>query len=82
MAAAHERQTDQSRIVASLAAKCHLPLDDVATLYEHERAELALRAHITDFLHIFAARNVMEILRQRGLDEQAPTSGGPALLAV
>jgi len=68
MAALREKQPDQKRIVASLAAECHVPIDDMTTLYEHERAELASSAHITKFLHIFATRNVLEILRQRGLD--------------
>ena len=63
-----EKQPDQKRIVALLAAECHVPIDDMTTLYERERAELALSAHITKFLHIFATRNVLEILRQRGLD--------------
>jgi len=40
----------------------------MATLYEHERAELALGAHIPKYLQIFATRNVLDILRQRDLD--------------
>jgi Protein of unknown function (DUF3562) len=79
---AHEKQPDQKRIVAFLADESHVPIGDVATLYEHERAELALGAHITKFLHIFAIRNVQEILRKRGLDKQTLTVGGAALLAV
>lgn len=82
MSAPLEKQPDQKRIVATLAAECHVPIDDVATLYEHERAELALGAHITKFLHIFATRNVLEILRQRGLARPPLALGGPALLAI
>ena len=82
MSAPHEKQPDQKRIVASLASECHVPIDDVATLYEHERAELALGAHISKFLHIFATRNVLEILRKRGLDKPAMTLGGPVLRAI
>jgi len=62
----HERQPDQKRIVASLAAESHMPARDVAELYEHERAELAVGAHISKFIHIFAIRNVQRILRGRG----------------
>jgi hypothetical protein len=51
--------------VASLAKECHVPVGDMARLYEHERATLAQGAHVTKFLHIFAARNVLEILRLR-----------------
>jgi hypothetical protein len=67
MPAPHETQPDQKRIVATLAAECQVPIDEMATLYEHERAELALGARITKFLHIFAIRNVQEILRARDL---------------
>jgi|NGEPerStandDraft_6_1074524.scaffolds.fasta_scaffold03677_2 hypothetical protein len=79
---AHDKQPDQKRIVAFLAEESHMPIDDVATLYEHERAELALGAHIAKFLHVFAIRNVQEILRKRGRDDRALTSPGSALLAV
>lgn len=80
MPAPHEKQPDQKRIVALLAEESHVPVDDVATLYEHERAELAVDAHITKFLHVFAIRNVQEILRKRGLDKQISTDA--PLLAV
>ena len=80
MSALREKQPDQKRIVASLAAECHVPIDDMTTLYEHERAELASSAHITKFLHIFATRNVLEILRQRGLD--SPPSPPEATLPI
>lgn len=49
---------------------------------EHERAKLATGAHITKFLHIFAIRNVQQILRKRVLDEQASKLGDSVLLAV
>jgi Protein of unknown function (DUF3562) len=82
MPAPNEKQPDQKRIVASLAAECHLPIGEMATLYEHERAELALGAHITKYLHIFATRNVLDVLRQRDLNKQASTTGLPAALAA
>lgn len=77
-----EQQPDQKRIVASLAAECHVPIADVATLYEHERTELALGAHVTKFLHIFATRNVLEILRKRAPAKPPLTLGGSSLLAI
>ncbi len=82
MPATHERQPDQGRIVASLAVECHMPIGEMAALYEHERAELALGAQVTKFLHIFATRNVLEILRVRGLDKQPSTLAEPPMLAV
>jgi hypothetical protein len=65
MTALVDKQPDQGRIVAMLAKESHQPVAEVATLYEHERAELALGAHLTKYLHIFAIRNVQAILRQR-----------------
>lgn len=82
MSASRERQPDQARIVASLAAECHVPVDDMTILYEHERSELALSAHITKFIHIFATRNVLEVLRQRSLDTPPSPSGAPLQLAA
>ena len=79
---AHVKQPDQMRIVAFLAEASDMPIDDVSKLYEHERAELALGAHITKFIHIFAIRNVQEILRTRGLDERSLTVGSSALPAI
>jgi hypothetical protein len=61
-------QPDQTRIVALLAKESHQPVADVEKLYEHERAELALDAHVTKFLHIFAIRNVQAILDKRAAD--------------
>lgn len=73
MPAPLEKPPDQKRIIAILADEFHVPIGDVATLYEHERAELAAGARITKFLHIFATRHVQEILRKRSLDKRAMT---------
>lgn len=82
MAATNEKQPDQGRIVASLASECHLPIAEMAMLYEHERAELAPVAHITKYLHIFAIRNVVEFLRRQGVEEHRVAAREPALYAV
>ena len=82
MPAPHQKQPDQGRIVASLAVECLMPVGEMAALYEHERAELALGAHITKFLHIFATRRVLEVLRERGRDKQPSKLAEPALLAA
>lgn len=75
------KQPDQNRIVAFLAEVSHVPVDDVARIYAHERAELAVGAHITNFLHIFAIRNVQEILRQREIERLAMMAVGRPPLA-
>lgn len=82
MLSTNQKQPDQERIVASLATECHLPIGEMATLYEHERSELALDAHITKYLHIFPTRNVLDVLRQRDLNKQASAAGLPASLAA
>jgi len=82
MSAPPEKQPDQQAIVALLAEESQLPVDDVAKLYEHEHATLAVGADITKFLHIFATRNVREILRQRGIDRLALSSPGRPLSAA
>jgi hypothetical protein len=56
---------DQKRIVAALASQCHMTIDEMTTLYERERAQLALGAHIIKFLDIFATRHVLEAFRMR-----------------
>ena len=58
-------QADRTRIVALLSEQSHVPLDEVATLYEHERAVLAIGPHVPNFLDVFAIRNVREMLRSR-----------------
>jgi hypothetical protein len=63
MSAPAEKQPDETRIVALLAKESQRSVVEIAKLYEHERAELAAGAHITKFLHIFAIRNVQQILR-------------------
>lgn len=82
MSAPEDKQPDQARIVALLAEESQLPVDDVAKLYERERAELAAGAHITQFLHVFAIRNVQDILRKRAIERTAlQAAGRPLLLA-
>lgn len=80
MPAPPEKPPDETRIVALLAKEARLPIADVATLYERERAQLALGAHITKFLHIFAKRKVQEILRKRAFGPPgAPAEVRPTL---
>jgi hypothetical protein len=82
MPTTNAKQPDQKRIVAALASECHVPIAEMATLCEHERAELALGAHITKYLHTFATRNVLEVLRRRDLDKQISARVKPAWQAA
>jgi hypothetical protein len=65
------QQSVERRTIERLATDAHLPLDEVAKLYEHERAALVASAHVTNFLPIFVVRNVQEILRHKGHREPA-----------
>ena len=78
MTATTDKQPDQNRIVASLAAECHVPIGDMAALYDHERAELAARARVSRYVHIFAIRNVLEVMRQRAVAKKALAPAEPA----
>ena len=83
MSVSQEKQQDQQkRIVAFLAQDSDVPIADVATLFEHERAELAVGARVTTFLNIFAIRHVQEVLRKRSADKRTATFGGLSPFAV
>jgi len=80
MSATQDKQPEQKRIVAFLAEGSEEPVDEVAKLYEHERAQLAAGAHITKFLHVFAIRNVQQILRERRIERIAQQAAGRPLV--
>jgi len=82
MSSSAQKEPDQTRIIAFLAEESQQPVADVAKLYEHERAELALGAHITKFLHVFAIRRVQEILRKRVADKLGALAGGSPILSL
>ena len=60
---AHDKPSNQGRIIASLAWNARMPVADVAAIYERECAELATTAKLAKFVQTFALRNVQEILR-------------------
>jgi len=75
MSAPTEKPPDQDRIVAFLARQSRRPVAEIAALYEHERAALAPGARVKKFVHIFAIRNVQEILRRRSAVGPGPPAG-------
>jgi hypothetical protein len=79
---AHEIQPDQKRIVAYLANESHVPTLDVAELYEHERAKLAVGANVSKFVHIFAIRKVQGILNERAIGKRAVLMRGEPVLVA
>jgi len=66
------KKSRQQRAIASLAQESQVPIDEVARLYEDQWAELEDGARIADFLAIFTARNVREMLRRRSVGKRAP----------
>ena len=62
----HPRESStHERAIEALARASHLPIDQVAQLYEHELTVLKVGARVTSFLTILTTRKVREILRQR-----------------
>ncbi len=62
-----EEATGHSATIESFAKSQGIGLDDVRSLYDAVLEKMKREAVITDFLPIFAARKVKEILRVRGL---------------
>lgn len=54
-----------TRALELISKRCHVPQSEVTRLYEHELADLDAEARITNFLPIFAMRNVEETLHRR-----------------
>jgi hypothetical protein len=67
---------NQKHAVVRLAAQCQVPIDEMAALFEIERAKLAAGAHITKFLDVFATRHILENFRMRALATPAQTPAG------
>jgi len=64
----HKEETARhSSTIESLAQSEGIELEDVRSLYESVLEKLKEEAVISDFLPIFAAKKVREILRVRGL---------------
>lgn len=66
------KESARHRAIAFLAEESQVPIDEVAQLYEDERAELEVGARITGFLPIFAVRKVRALLRQRSTGKRQP----------
>jgi len=69
--------TTHARAIAALAQESHVPIEQVAQLYERELAVLTVGARITGFLTVLTIRKVREILRQRRHPARAPEAYAP-----
>ena len=73
MYADHSKGSHQQRAIEFLAQESQVPINEVAQLYEDERAGLEVGARITGFLPIFAIRKVREMLRLRSAGKRPST---------
>ena len=74
----HPRESStHERAIEALARQSHVPIDQVAQLYERELTALTVGARITGFLTILTTRKVREILRQRRHPAQPLRSPAP-----
>lgn len=64
MSVLSDEPVDHERVIAFLAKKATLPLDEVRRLYEHEWAALDSAARIKGFVPILTVRHVRELLRK------------------
>ncbi len=59
----HLDESVKHRAIEFLARESKVPFDQVASLYEQERAQLERSAHVKKFLPIFTFRNVQDQLQ-------------------
>jgi uncharacterized protein DUF3562 len=82
MSASPDKAVDHKRVIAFLAKKSTLPIDEVTRLYEHEWAGLEASARVKRFVPILTLRRVRELLRKSRVEaptlplkDDIPTSG-------
>ena len=66
-----DKPVDHKRVVAFLATKSTLPIDEVTRLYEHEWAGLQSSARVKRFVTILTIRRVRDLFRTSAVE--APT---------
>ena len=66
-----DKPVDHKRVVAFLATKSTLPIDEVTRLYEHEWAGLEASSRIKRFVTILTIRRVRDLFRKGAVE--APT---------
>jgi hypothetical protein len=69
-----DKPVDHKRVVAFLATKCTLPIDEVTRLYEHEWAGLQASARIKRYVTILTIRRVRDLLRRGAVETPTPPS--------
>ena len=66
--AAPDEPVDHKRVVAFLATKSTLPIDEVTRVYQREWAGLEAGARIKRFVTILTIRRVRELFRKGALE--------------
>lgn len=65
MTSSHHEQTDRRQALKDLANELDMHIGEVIQLYEASVAELAAKAKIDTFLHVFAMRDLQQKLKAR-----------------
>jgi len=73
MYADHSKGSQEQRAIEFLAQESQVPINEVAQLYEGERAALEVGARLTGFVPIFAIRKVRALLRRRSTAKRPST---------
>ncbi len=67
-----DEAVDHKRVIASLAKKSTVSIDEVTRLYEHEWVGLETGARVKCFVSILTVRRVRELLRKGRINAPIP----------
>jgi len=70
---------DHKRFIEVIARESAVSIDEVARLYDHERAALEASSRIKAFVPVFVMRNVRDLLRRRASNQPIPARAGEIL---
>jgi hypothetical protein len=71
----HARSENIGDIVAGLARKLNLPLEEVEIVYRDQLARLESQARVRNFIGTLARRNTLRCLRDRHRGEHSQRTG-------
>jgi hypothetical protein len=74
MSASPDEAVDHERVIALLAKRSTLPIDEVTRLYECEWTGLEATARIKRFVPVLTVRRVRELLRKSRIKAPTPPS--------
>jgi hypothetical protein len=72
MSEVHKYDDNHDSAFEHLSEEFHVPISEITRLYDIELKKVGIGARITNFLSVFAFRNVKEILNRH--NSKSPTS--------